>query len=218
MLSLPRLATYCAAVLVVLVIPGPSVLYITARSASHGRRGGLACVLGVHTGSVAHIVAAGAGVSALLVASASAFSAVRIAGGAYLVWLGLRTLCRRMELTSHTATPVRSLRRLYLDGVVVNVFNPKVALFFLALFPQFVDPGRGPAWLQITVLGSIYVLLGLVSDGAYAFAATRIGRWLARRPSAARRSRRVEGTVLLALGVSTLAAPHSSRASMRSLG
>lgn len=202
------LPVFVATALALLVVPGPAVVYITARSAAQGRRAGLVSMLGIHTGSLVHIGAAVLGLSALLVASATAFSAVKVAGAAYLVYLGLRTVVGARAAPGGSAAEPRGLGRLYVDGVVVNVLNPKTALFFLAFVPQFVDPGGGPVWAQTLVLGLLFTLLGLLTDGAYAVAGARVGRWLRGRARGLRsRGRLVEGGLLVGLGVTTLALP-----------
>lgn len=204
------LPVFAATALALLVVPGPAVLYITARSAAQGRRAGLVSLLGIHTGTVVHIAAAAVGLSALLVASAAAFSVVKLAGAAYLVYLGVRTIAGRGNGGGRGAgTEPRGLRQLYLDGVVVNVLNPKTALFFLAFLPQFVDPDRGPVWTQTLALGLLFTVLGIVSDGAYALVSAQVGEWLRRRRAEPRsRGRFVEGGLLIGLGVSSLAIPH----------
>jgi threonine/homoserine/homoserine lactone efflux protein len=212
--SVATLALFATAALALLVVPGPAVLYIAGRSAAQGRRAGVVSVLGVHTGTVVHLLAAVAGLSAVLMASAAAFTAVRWLGALYLIGLGVRTIARRGGAADHTVTLApRSLRRLYLDGVVVNVLNPKTALFFLAFLPQFVQAGAAPVWVQTLVLGAVFIALGLCSDGAYALAGARIGHWLRARRSPARRSPvpLVEGGVLIGLGVAALAVPDSRR-------
>jgi threonine/homoserine/homoserine lactone efflux protein len=207
--SLSVLPLFAATALALLVIPGPAVLYITARAAAQGPRAGLVSVLGIHTGTLVHVVAAVAGLSALLVASATAFTAVKVAGAVYLVYLGVRTLVGRANADGATSvTTSRGFRRLYLDGVVVNVLNPKTALFFLAFLPQFVDPARGPAWAQTLILGLCFVALGVLSDGTYAIAGAHVGRWLRRGAGRRRRGRIAEGGLLIGLGVSALAIPH----------
>jgi threonine/homoserine/homoserine lactone efflux protein len=202
------LPLFAVTALALLVVPGPAVLYITARSAAQGRRAGFVSLLGIHTGSVVHVVAAVVGLSALLVASAAAFSAVKIVGAAYLVYLGVRTMLGRGSGEGGSGTSTRGLRRLYLDGVVVNVLNPKTALFFLAFLPQFVDPDRGPVWTQTLVLGALFTMLGVLSDGAYALAGAHVGRWLHQRRQGRNRGRFLEGGLLVGLGVSSLAIPH----------
>ena len=201
------LPLFIVTALALLVIPGPAVLYITARSAAHGRRAGLVSLLGVHTGSVVHVLAAVAGLSALLVASATAFTVVKIIGAVYLIYLGIRTIAGRGSSVGPGRSP-RGLRRLYFDGIVVNVLNPKTALFFLAFLPQFVDPDRGPVWTQTLVLGLLFIVLGIASDGAYAIASAQVGRWLLHDEARRQRSRFVEGGLLVGLGVTSLAIPH----------
>jgi threonine/homoserine/homoserine lactone efflux protein len=201
------LPLFIVTALALLVIPGPAVLYITARAAAHGRRAGLVSLLGVHTGSVVHVLAAVAGLSALLVASATAFTVVKIVGAVYLIYLGIRTIAGRGSSVG-PGLSLRGLRRLYFDGIVVNILNPKTALFFLAFLPQFVDPDRGPVWTQTLVLGLLFIVLGIASDGAYAIASAQVGRWLLHDKARRQRSRIVEGGLLVGLGVTSLAVPH----------
>ena len=205
------LSFFAVTALALLVIPGPAVLFITARSASQGRRAGLVSVLGVHAGTLVHVFGAVVGLSTVLAASALAFSVVKYAGAAYLLVLGVRALVagRRREETH--APPPRSMRRLFLDGFVVNLLNPKTALFFLAFLPQFVRPDGAPVWAQTLVLGLLFVALGALSDSAYALLGARVGRWLRARPKARRRGPLVEGGVLVGLGVAALAIPHDHR-------
>jgi threonine/homoserine/homoserine lactone efflux protein len=206
------LALFAATAFVFLIVPGPAVIYVTTRSMDQGRAAGMASVLGIHTGTVVHTVAAALGVSALLASSAAAFTVVKLLGAAYLVFLGIRRLLGS-ERVEDQEVPARrrSLWRIYGQGVVVNVLNPKTALFMLALLPQFVDPARGPVTGQILFLGGVLSLLGLVSDGTYALVAAGVGRWLRGSPRYFRIQRYVTGGVLVALGVT--AAATGSRAS-----
>jgi threonine/homoserine/homoserine lactone efflux protein len=193
---------FVAAALVMLIVPGPSVLYIVARSVEGGRTAGLVSVLGVQTGALVHIAFAALGLSAILASSAGAFSVVKWLGAAYLVWLGLRRMFGGEEEEDVTVEPER-LSRVYAQGVVVNVLNPKTALFFLAFLPQFVDPSRGAAWTQVLFLGATFVVLALCSDGLYALLSGTAGGWLRRRMKGAsfRRGQRfVSGSILIALG------------------
>ena len=169
------LALFTLAAITLLVIPGPAVLYIVTRSVDQGRAAGLASVCGVHVGTLVHVAAAVLGLSALLVSSATAYHTVRWLGAAYLVWLGVRRLLARDEEAQAAAGPGprrHGLGRVFAQGVVVNVLNPKTALFFFAFLPQFVDTSRGSVPFQVLVFGVAFVLLGLVSDGAYAVAAS----------------------------------------------
>jgi threonine/homoserine/homoserine lactone efflux protein len=192
------LALFGAASLALLLVPGPAVLYIVAQSAAQGRRVGLASVAGIHAGTLVHVAAAAVGLSALIVASATAFSVVKYAGAAYLVYLGVRRLLERTS--PDVEYEPEPLRRAFARGAVVNVLNPKTALFFLAFLPQFVDPARGDVWFQALVLGLVFVALGLVSDSLYAVAAGSLGSVLRRRPSILRYG---SGTVFVGLGALT---------------
>jgi threonine/homoserine/homoserine lactone efflux protein len=197
------LAVFSAAALLLLVIPGPAVLYIVAQSVSRGRVAGLVSMLGIQVGGLVHVVAAAVGLSALVVQSAVAFSAVKYAGAAYLVFLGLRRLLGRDE-EAHGGVPrERRLRALFANGIVVNVFNPKTALFFFAFLPQFVDVSRGDVAFQIVVLGLAFIGLAVISDGMYALAAGSAAGWLNARRGFARSQRLVTGSVLVGLGLAT---------------
>jgi threonine/homoserine/homoserine lactone efflux protein len=211
------LALFAVAAVTLLLIPGPAVLYIVTRSVDQGRAAGLASVCGVHVGTLLHVAAAALGLSALLVSSATAYDTVRWLGAAYLVWLGVRRLLARDEDVAAAAAGPDARRpglgRIFAQGVVVNVLNPKTALFFFAFLPQFVDTSRGSVPFQVVVLGAAFVLLGLLSDGAYALLASTGAGWLRRRPRVARASRLVSGGVLISLGVTTALA--GSRSSAR---
>ena len=214
--SSSTLALFAVAAVTLLVIPGPAVLYIVTRSVDQGRAAGLASVCGVHVGTLVHVAAAALGLSALLVSSATAYHAVRWLGAAYLIWLGVRRLLAHDEdapAAPGPGTRRHGLRRIFAQGVVVNVLNPKTALFFLAFLPQFVDVSRGSVPFQVVVFGVAFVLLGLVSDGTYALLASTGAGWLRRRPRVARSSRLVSGGVLIGLGLTTaLAGSRSSNA------
>lgn len=197
---------FLAASLVFLIVPGPSVLYIVARSVEGGRAAGLLSMLGVQTGALVHVAFAALGISAILASSASAFSVVKLLGAAYLIWLGLRRILAHDEEDPQVNVEPESLSRLFSQGVVVNVLNPKTALFFLAFLPQFVDPSRGAAWSQIVSLGITFVTLAACTDGLYALLGGTAGDWLKRKnasPRFRKAQRYVSGGVYLALGTVT---------------
>lgn len=195
-----RLALFVGAALLLLVVPGPSVLYIVTQSVSHGRRAGMASVAGITTGTLVHIAAATIGLSALLASSALAFDIVKYLGAAYLILVGLRRLAG-LERTEQAEAPRRrSLGRLYRQGIVINVLNPKTALFFLAFLPQFVDSTRGAAWAQILVLGLLFAGLGFISDGVWALVAGTLGERLRRSRRFPQVQRYVSGSVFVGLG------------------
>jgi threonine/homoserine/homoserine lactone efflux protein len=185
---------------VLVAIPGPNHLYIVTRSVAQGRRIGLASAFGVETGTLVHITAAAVGLSALIASSATAFNVVRYLGAAYLAYLGLRALLRDRgtELLDAQARG-HSVRRAYLDGILVNVLNPKVALFFVAFLPQFVDPGRGATATQILALGLVVFVIATASDIVYALTAGALGGWLRGRPGFLRRQRYLTGSIYLGL-------------------
>ena len=186
-----------------LIVPGPAVLYIVTRSLEQGRVAGFVSMLGVQVGALVHVVAAALGLSALIVQSALAFTVVKYAGAAYLIYLGSRRLLSRERLQRGEARVPRALGRLFREGIVVNVLNPKAALFVLAFLPQFVDPDAGSVALQVTVLGLLFVALATASDGMYALAAGSAAHWLRGSPRFLHVERWVSGSVLVGLGVTT---------------
>ncbi len=201
-------ALFVAAALALLLVPGPAVIYVVARSVEGGRVTGLVSVLGVELGTLVHVVFAAIGLSAILVSSATAFTIVKWLGAAYLLYLGLQHLFARdgEEEEDLLVGGATRLPRVFTQSVLVQVLNPKVALFFLAFLPQFVDPSRGTAWTQVVVLGATLAILGLFTDGLYALLGGAAGEWLKRRSSGAglRRVRRyVSGGIYLALGAAT---------------
>ena len=206
------LGIFVVAALVLLLTPGPAVLYIVARSIDQGRRAGLVSMLGVHAGTLVHIAAAAAGLSALLAASATAFSAVKYLGAAYLVYLGVRRILASAPVVGAGPPRERRLRRAFIDGVVVNVLNPKTALFFLAFLPQFVDLSRGHVGVQILALGGIFVALGLITDGGFALTAGTAAQWLRGHPRFLASERWISGGMYIGLGVAAaLTSGHQKR-------
>ena len=201
--TLSTLVLFAASSAVLILIPGPAVLYIVARSVHQGRRAGLLSALGVEVGSLVHIVGAALGLSAILVSSSVAFTAVKFAGAAYLIYLGIRTLTAQDEPA--TAIELRPVdpRRVFGQGVVINILNPKVALFFFAFFPQFVDPDRGSIALQTLALGAVFCVVGMVFDGMWAMAAGTAGGWLKGNVHFVRKQRIVTGAIYLGLGITT---------------
>jgi len=193
---------FVGAALVLLLIPGPAVLYIVGRSVEHGRRAGLVSIGGIHAATLVHVAAAALGLSAVLASSALAFGVVKYAGAAYLIWLGLKKIFGRSEAAEVVAaSPERNHGRLFRDGFVVNLLNPKTAIFFLAFLPQFVDPGRGHVAMQVAVLGLLFTALGFVTDSCYALAAGTAGNWLKRSRGYLTVERYVSGVLFIGLGL-----------------
>ena len=210
MLDASTLLVFAAASAALIATPGPSVIFIVTRSLEGGRRAGLVSMLGVETGALLHVAAAALGLSALLTSSATAFAVVRYAGAAYLILLGLQAL-RRHAGSAREAAPSPGPGRLFRQGVLVNALNPKVALFFLAFLPQFVDPSRGAVAGQVLVLGLLFVLLAVVGDGVYALVAGGVADRLRRSATARRRLTRLGGAIHLLLGGAAAAAGERPR-------
>ena len=192
---------FALASVVLLITPGPAVLYIVARSVAQGRRAGLVSVLGIHLGTIFHILAASAGLSALVMSSAVAFAAVKYVGAGYLIWIGIQTLLAKDPAEAGPATPVPSLRRVFRDGFVVNLFNPKTAIFFLAFLPQFIDPTTHTKTLAFLALGATFIASGLAWCLVLAFAAARLQAFFLRNPNARAMIDRVVGLLFVGLGL-----------------
>lgn len=201
---MPAFSTYAVfltTAIVLLLVPGPAVLYVVTRSIEMGRSGGLASVAGITTGTVAYVALAAAGLSSLILASTVAFDVVKYAGAAYLFLLGVRRLLGRgLERPGEEAVP-RTRRRAYTQGVVVNLTNPKTVVFVFAFLPQFVDPDAHHPWLQVIVLGLSFALLGFLSDSMYALAAGTVADRLRGSAGIARVQRWFGGGVLVGLGI-----------------
>jgi threonine/homoserine/homoserine lactone efflux protein len=200
-IALPNLPVFLLAALILLLTPGPAVLYIVARSVDQGRLAGLVSVLSIEAGNFVHVLAATVGLSALLVSSALAFSIVKYLGAGYLIFLGVRRLLSREADRPAVAVQHQSLGRIFRQGVLVAVLNPKTALFFFAFLPQFVDRARGAVSLQLLTLGSLFVLLAICTDGMYALLAGSLGQWLKGSRAFLRAERYVVGTVYIGLGL-----------------
>jgi threonine/homoserine/homoserine lactone efflux protein len=202
------LLAFAAASIALIAIPGPNGIYIMTRSAAQGYRAGLVSALGVEAGTLVHIAFAVLGVSALVAASPVAFNVLKFAGAGYLLYLAARTVLRPSELNLGGGADPLPLRRVFRDGVVVNVLNPKVALFFLAFLPQFVtgDAGTAGARAQMVVLGAVFFALALVLDAGDGVAGGAARRRLARRSGSARRYGYAVGGVYVLLAAYSVAA------------
>ena len=195
-----KLILFIVSSIALLVVPGPAVLYIVTRSLSQGRAAGLASMAGVNAGALTHTLAATLGLSAILVSSALAFGIVKYAGAAYLIYLGVRQFFTKGALED-LKFGHESLWRIFSQGYLVSIFNPKLALFFFAFLPQFVDPFRGSPTLQMLSLGLLFVALAAVSDGLYALLSSTMFAWLKRNPRFASQQKYVTGSVYVGLGV-----------------
>ncbi len=192
---------FSAAALILLITPGPAVLYIVARSIDQGRVAGVVSVLGIGLGTMVHVLAATLGISALLVSSTTAFNLVKFLGAGYLIYLGIRKFMERDQHTAVVEAEAQPLSRAFTQGIIVNILNPKLALFFFAFLPQFIDPTAGPVAMQTLFLGTWFVLLGIFSDSIYALLAGSAGSWLKQSQGFLRGQRYFTGGAYIALGV-----------------
>jgi threonine/homoserine/homoserine lactone efflux protein len=201
LLEISKLPLFLVASLVLLLTPGPAVLYIIARSIDQGRGAGLVSVLSIETGNFFHVAAATLGLSALLLSSATLFTLVKYLGAAYLIYLGIRKWLSRSEPQETPKLSNASSWQIYYQGVVVAVLNPKTALFFLAFLPQFVDGTRGSIPLQMFELGSIFVIMACVTDSLYSLLAGTAGQWLKGNRLFLQGERYIAGSVYVGLGL-----------------
>jgi threonine/homoserine/homoserine lactone efflux protein len=202
-LSHSSLLLFVTGAAILLVIPGPAVTYIVSRSIGQGRAAGFVSAMGITVGTLFHIVAATLGLSALLVSSVLAFQFVKYAGAAYLIFLGIRMLRRDDAQLPESANGDSKLGRIFGQGVLVNLLNPKTALFFLAFLPQFVEPARGHASLQIFELGVLFALMGWFSDSMWALAAGTVAEHIRRSAPLRKVQKNVSGGALIALGLAS---------------
>lgn len=212
-MELSTIGLFVIAAATLIIMPGPSVFYIMARSMDQGRKAGLVSVLGVCLGGSVHVAAAVIGVSAILMTSATAFNIVKYLGAAYLIYLGIKTLLSAPDRTAAemTAAPRKALAKIFGQSVLVEVMNPKTALFFLAFFPQFISPSAGSVTGQFALLGTIFVLLALICDCLYAVLAASIRKRIMRREGSSTLRNRITGYFYIVLGIfSALASPSSS--------
>ena len=208
---MPDLATlglFALAALTLLLIPGPSVIFIVTRSLYQGRWAGLVSALGVQAGGLLHVLAATVGLSALLLSSALLFSVVKYLGAAYLIYLGIKTLLAKTEDAKLAVFAPQPLRQIFWQGALVNALNPKTALFFLAFLPQFIRPGHGAVALQTLILGVSFLLLAVLSDGAYALLAGSLRPYLSGNRVFACRQKYATGGIYIALGAGAALGTH----------
>lgn len=196
------LALFLAAALAIAVTPGPGIFYVAARTLAGGRGEGIASSFGTGLGGLVHVAAGALGVSALVMASAQAFTVLKLAGAAYLVWLGVKTIREARRVPPPERAVATGAARAFREGVVVEALNPKTAAFFLAFIPQFVNPTHGGVALQFAALGLVSVAFNTLVDVAVACAASRARDGLVRRPGLVRRLREASGAVLCGLGAS----------------
>jgi threonine/homoserine/homoserine lactone efflux protein len=197
------LSLFVSAALVLLLTPGPAVIYIVTRSVEQGRRAGLLSVLGILLGTLFHVAAAALGISALLLTSVMAFNTLRYLGAAYLVYLGVRMLVGNTAPRERGAVPPSNARQIVSQGVVVNLLNPHTSVFFFAFLPQFVDPSKGGARSQILVLGIVFIVVAAMTDAVWAIVTGTAGDWVKGSPRFTRIQRYITAGALIGLGAAT---------------
>ncbi len=198
--DLNSLISFAVASVALLVIPGPAVIYIVNRSVADGRQIGLAAVVGLELGTFMHVLAATVGLSAILATSENAFNVVKYLGASYLILIGLRTLTRKPEAISTSASSMTQSQA-FRQGFIINTLNPKIALFFLSFLPQFIDPNISSNARQSLILGSVFVLCGFVIDGIYALTASSLREVLVKGKALPFIQQYVAGVVFVLLGV-----------------
>jgi len=192
---------FAAASLALLFMPGPVVLYTIARSIDQGRRAGLASVAAAGVGDLCQVLAATLGLSAFFLSSRLAYDVVRYAGAAYLIYLGMRTLVRPVPESDPASVAAQPLRKIFSQGVVVSVLNPKTTLFFFAFLPQFATPERGSIAVQILLLGLTFVVLGVMTNTLYALVASSASQWLKHNRLFHKLQKYISGAIYLLLGL-----------------
>jgi threonine/homoserine/homoserine lactone efflux protein len=202
LLALPSLPLFITTAFILAVTPGPAVMYIVATSIGQGRRAGIVSVSGVALAGLCHVLAAALGLSAILAASALAFDLVKYLGAAYLIFLGVRAILSARGVTAIGESQPRNFAKIFRQGFIVNILNPKTALFFLALLPQFVNPQFGQVALQIAFLGIIFIGIAFCTDNFYAALSSRLSGLLGNNQNFVRGQRYFSGVVFIILGIS----------------
>lgn len=198
-------AVFLTASIVISITPGPDLTYVFARGLAHGSRAGLVSVAGIVSGLVVHTLLVALGLAALVAESDTAFDVIRYVGAAYLLWMGYRLIRSRAGLAENGPPDTSRWATIYLQGLLTNLLNPKILLFFLAFLPQFADPTRGSVGLQIAILGGILIACGLVALTSTALASGSLRRLLARHPLWLRIQNIVTGSLMIALAAHLLA-------------
>ena len=198
---MPDIGLFVIASTLLAIAPGPDIIYVLTRGVSQGPKAGIAAALGFATGCIFHTVLAAVGIAALIRSSDLAFDAVRYAGAAYLVWIGIQALRHRSSFSIEGAGDTRALATIFKQSVVGNILNPKVTLFFLAFLPQFVNTQAGHVGWQMALLGAVFMVITVVVFGAVALFAGWIGAWIRRKPAIGERLNIFAGITFIALGI-----------------
>jgi len=196
------MVTFVVTSFALIVVPGPSVLFIISRALTLGRRAALATVLGNETGEYVQVIAVAFGIGVVVERSIVVFTALRLAGAAYIIFLGVRTIRHRQSLAGvfGVVSAPRSTGRIFREGFIVGVSNPKTVIFFAAVLPQFVDRHAGHLPVQLLVFGLVFLLIALLSDSAWGLAAGSARAWFCRSPARLARIGGAGGLVMIGLG------------------
>ena len=211
MIDTTTLISFSLASAALIAVPGPTMMYIVARSLEQGRQAGLASIWASFVAATIHFICAGLGLSAILMTSATAFTVVKYAGVFYLLYLGIQKLRSKELLSVEETVSKESLSTVFYQSVAVHTLNPKAAIFFLAFLPQFLDLARGPLWQQLLPLWFIYTSIGLCIDGSCAVVTGRVRQWIVRHPLFVRREKYVTGGTYIALGLAAATASPSQK-------
>lgn len=195
---------FITAATILIIVPGPAVLYIMMKSMEQGYKAGIASVFGVGVGAMVHVVAAAVGVSALLVASATTFSILKYAGAVYLIYLGIRKIIDKAPQVEEHKVDKKSLFNIFYEGVIVNILSPKSAIFFFAFLPQFINPERGGTTSQILFLGLLFFIIALVSDMCYVLLSGKLVKQFKTSAVYPKIQKYASGSIHIALGLLTL--------------
>jgi threonine/homoserine/homoserine lactone efflux protein len=198
---MPEIGLFIVAAALLTIAPGPDIIYVLTRGVAQGRKAGIAAALGFATGCIFHTALAAVGVAALIRSSELAFDAVRYAGAAYLVWIGVQALRHRASFSVEGSNESKALATIYRQSVLGNILNPKVTLFFLAFLPQFVNVEAGGVGLQMALLGLVFMALTVLIFGAVALFAGWIGAWMRSKPVIGERLNVFAGLTFIALGI-----------------
>jgi threonine/homoserine/homoserine lactone efflux protein len=201
MIELSKYALFIGISWALIIAPGPDMLYVITRGMAHGRKAGILSAIGVVCGILVHTTAAALGLTIILQSSAFAFLLVKYIGATYLLYLGIKAWRDKSTLSLQTPTLVVNSHALFWQGVLSNVLNPKIAIFFLAFLPQFVDKGSSHLMLQMVILGLTFACFGLIFLLMVGYSAGFIGGWLTRRPLYAQFFQRLAGGILIGLGI-----------------
>ena len=202
MASWETLLAFATVTLLVAYFPGPALLYTAAQTISHGRRAGLMAMLGIHLGCYLHVFAAAFGLSAVFKHVPELYMAVKIAGALYLIWIGIGMIRSRLNAADQPVAPPKTVKRALLDSFIVEILNPKVALFFIALLPQFVDPTASlPVWAQFLILGTIVTFAFSSADLVTVFGASLVVGAMRKTKTSFAFGRWIGGSLMIALGL-----------------